>query len=370
MRGRQGRRAAGFTLVELLVVMAIIAILIGLLLSAVQKVRDAATRTQCQNNMKQCALACLNYESANHTFPIGDQRDGPTRGTTSGYVGFPDAPYNPANPPPAIVWHALILPYMEQGNIAAQYNYQAHWSDPVNNVAIAYQVPQFNCPATPRQPRVDATTMELPEGALGPDPGPPGGSCDYWGINEVDPRCVLAPQNAGYFTAAEIAACVAVCGPYTPGTPLNMPPNADYIPQLTGVLCRGRFGATRMADITDGTSTTILFEESCGRPYQYGPGGQLIGDLDPGEARWADPNGNAKIVGCNMAIGARDTNLANNTASCNCENTNEPFSFHMGGVNFAFSDGSVRFFTPQTPPGLIGQMATRGGGEVVQDYNQ
>jgi prepilin-type N-terminal cleavage/methylation domain-containing protein/prepilin-type processing-associated H-X9-DG protein len=344
MRLRTRRPSPGFTLVELLVVIAIIAVLIALLLPAIQKVREASQRTQCQNNMRQLALACLNYESANKTFPIGDQRDGPTLGSTT---------------PVAIVWHALILPYIEQGNLASLYNYKAHWSDPSNNAAIAYQINVFNCPSTPRQPRLDATTMELPGGALSADPAPPGGVCDYWGINETDPRCVVA--NPAYFTAVEQAAAQAAVG-------AGMPASADYIPQLTGVLCRGRMEPTRIADITDGTSNTILFLESAGRPFQYGPGQQLIGTLDPGEGRWADPNGNLKIKGSNPATGLHDSNLANNTCSMNCDNINETYSFHTSGCNIAFSDGSVRFLSTNTPIGVIGQLSTRAGSEIIADY--
>ena len=85
MRCRRQRRSIGFTLVELLVVISIITILMSLLLPAVQKVRDAASRGQCANNMRQLTLACLNYESATKHFPLGDERDAPV----------------------AIVWHAV-----------------------------------------------------------------------------------------------------------------------------------------------------------------------------------------------------------------------------------------------------------------------
>jgi prepilin-type processing-associated H-X9-DG protein len=123
-----------------------------------------------------------------------------------------------------------------------------------------------------------------------------------------------------------------------------------------------------MTDISDGTSNTLLFQERAGAPFQYGVSRSILGSYTPfGEARWADPNGDGKFVGCNPAISGRDKVLTNNTVAMNCENANEPYSFHTGGCNFAFSDGSVRFLSDQTQPGIIAQMITRAGGEVIQD---
>src|ERR1700691_3767874 len=102
-------RRPGFTLIELLVVIAIIAVLIGLLLPAVQKVREAANRTQCQNNLKQLALACMNYEGVYHNFPPA----------LTGY-------YNPSVAP--VNWATYLLPYIEQGNLYNQYDFtKGYW---------------------------------------------------------------------------------------------------------------------------------------------------------------------------------------------------------------------------------------------------
>jgi prepilin-type N-terminal cleavage/methylation domain-containing protein/prepilin-type processing-associated H-X9-DG protein len=353
MRLRVNRRSPGFTLVELLVVIAIIAVLIALLLPAIQKVRESAKRAECSNNMRQLALACLNYESANKKFPIGDERLGATNGTAAGGPLVDTWQY-------AVVWHALILPYIEQGNLANVYNYNANWCDPSNYNAISVQVKLFNCPSTPLQPRVDATQMEAPGGALIPD-GNPGAVCDYWGVNETDPRLISA--NPTYFTTAQVTNATAAVG-------AGMPANADFIyPMFWGILRRGRLGACRIADITDGTSNTLLFVESAGRPNQYGPGQQLFGSLDPGEARWADPNGNLKLKGSNPLTGTHDSNLANDTCSMNCDNINETYSFHTSGCNFAFGDGSVRFISKNVPIGLLGQLGTAAGGELITNLD-
>ena len=355
MRLRVNRRSPGFTLVELLVVIAIIAVLIGLLLPAVQKVREAAKRAECSNNMRQLALACLNYESANKCFPIGGERLGATNGTAAGGPLVDTYPY-------AVSWHALILPYTEQTNLANLYNYNANWSDTINNAAIAVQVKIYNCPSTPLQPRVDTSMMEMPVTESGPDPGAPGAVTDYWGIDGASVRNVIA--NPTYFTAAQQTNAAAA---YAAG----MPANADFIyPMLWGILRRGRLGACRIADITDGTSNTILVIESAGRPNGYGPGQVLFGTLDPGEGRWADPNGDSKIGGSDPITGAIDpAPYTGNTCSMNCRNTDETYSFHTSGCNFAFSDGSVRYISKNIPVGLLGQLATAAGGEVITNMS-
>src|SRR5437660_1646014 len=151
------RRAAGFTLIELLVVIAIIGVLIGLLLPAVQKVREAANRMTCSNNLKQMGLALMTYSDTFNQFP-------------------PAWDYEPPNPPTrktAVVhsWCIFILPYLEQETLYKQYDFNQPLYNPPNSTVVQTKLKVFQCPSAPNPGRI--YSFPVPAGVL---PGVPGGT--------------------------------------------------------------------------------------------------------------------------------------------------------------------------------------------------
>src|ERR1700680_211088 len=132
---RPRRHRPAFTLIELLVVIAIIAILIGLLVPAVQKVRSAAARLQCQNNLKQIGLALHNYHDTYHAFPSNIR--------PSSVLSVRER------------WVTFLLPYLEQNALFNHYNPVLNWSDPANLPVTSTPLRLMQCPSTPNPDRLD-----------------------------------------------------------------------------------------------------------------------------------------------------------------------------------------------------------------------
>ena len=293
-------RRRGFTLIELLVVIAIIAVLVGLLLPAVQKVREAAARIKCQNNLKQVALALLHHENAYGYFPEGYRFTTPTRSFV----------------PP-------LLPFIEQANI--RYDKDKDWDHPVNQVWAQVQIPLLYCPSAPgNYDRVDAGVAFRPA---------------------VSDYTVYHGVNPGY--------CLLV------GWPLYNPPAENGI--MTPRPCR-------MIEITDGTSQTLLVVENGGRPELWRMGRRVTGVGSPSAGGWADPNVEIALDGSDTLL----TTLGQGLGPCvmNCTNDNEMYSFHPGGANIAFGDGSVKFIRETIKNTTFAALVTKAAGDIpsADDY--
>jgi prepilin-type N-terminal cleavage/methylation domain-containing protein/prepilin-type processing-associated H-X9-DG protein len=350
MTPRSARRTA-FTLIELLVVIAIIAILIGLLIPAVQKVRAAAQRMTCSNNLHQIGVAMHNFAGANtNVFPCG-------------FLGA-DQP-NAAPGAQGVhkhSWMALILPYIEQGNVQNLYNFNYDYDSQQNATAVATQISLFNCPSTPNQPRWDNSPSD--------DAGSTG-----WGTQ--------GRASTDYSSVNAIKNFLANACPQSSAVPASA---SKDDPRIVGVITRdstggGVLAGTTFGQISDGLSTTIMIGEDAGRIGWYGVNGQLIaasGRKPNKEGGWADPNAAFSIDGSNANCTAAFVGTSTsdvcvpgptpNSCSLNCTNDSEMYGFHTGGCNVLFADGSVQFLNQSIPLCTLAALVTRAGGEVPGPY--
>jgi len=344
-----GSKKAGFTLIELLVVIAIIAVLISLLLPAVQSAREAARRAQCVNNMKQLGLGIANYESSNGSFPLGSFMMSPP--------GDPLA--KPCSGRHESSVFVALLPFIEQAQIYAAFNSNIHYFTFQNSTLLNIGISSLWCPSDPSV----SQSSNLPPN-------------DDGSVNvSVPMRHNSYKANTGTW--------------YTPGryddpgcTTKNF---TQLYAQANGLIYF--YSSVRIAGVTDGTSNTMAFCETA-----YG----RLSAGDQQEWHWwisgnygdtmfttfypLNPYNKIKNMNVNYGI---NTTVRVSAAS----------SFHPGGANFAFADGSVRFikdsidhwpFDPNNglptgvtqsagiyslvPPvrfGVYQALSTRNGGEVI-----
>ena len=300
----RSRIHSAFTLIELLVVIAIIAILIGLLLPAVQKVREAAARSQCQNNLKQIALAMLNYENAYGGLP-------PRRNTVVGTQRG---------------WGPTILPFIEQTALYNNYNFSANFYDAINAPVIIVPIKTFYCPSTPanRMVFINQNTAggETSTGAAGDYFGPNGFSSSLYGDQPL--------SGSNVDTA--------------------MSDNANR----------------KLRDITDGLSSTLLMTEQAGRPNFYILGVQQASNTGMSDYGWWGPWASYQVFQF-WIFGSDGITKDGPGGSCtiNCNNSQGVYAFHTAGANAAFVDGSVHFLTTSISPNDLLSLVTINGGEVL-----
>lgn len=307
----------GFTLIELLVVIAIIAILIGLLLPAVQKVREAANRLKCQNNLKQIGLALHNFHDANRVLPAAGW-------TTIG-------PGNPAGK--YVGWRALTLPYYEQTALHRLYDFQQNWWDGTNPAAGTNRLTLFMCPSTANRKEVISAVAKSPRPAM-TFPAPLGPT-DYEAIMGV--QATVDPVL--YATAASNRSAMF------------------------------RNSTIAFTDITDGTGGTILIVECAARPLVYRGRTLTALNNDQGQG-WADSEGPFSLDGANFDGSVQGQGPVITPRAINATNENEPYSFHATGANFLFGDGSVRFLRDSIRLEVLAAMCTRAAGEVSSGQDQ
>jgi prepilin-type N-terminal cleavage/methylation domain-containing protein/prepilin-type processing-associated H-X9-DG protein len=319
---------AGFTLIELLVVIAIIAILIGLLLPAVQKVRAAAARMQCSNNLHQMGLALHSYEGTNNTFPPAFRLLPPDPTVPIG------SPWNTVGPAAFV----LILPFFEQDNVYRQISVNNSFFSTLNmpnrNPAYSTVIKTYLCPSSPGPASMDYSAALNQGWGTSYPPGLIFGRTDY------------APVSG---TALGI------------GGTLENQVNGNH-----GIITEPPQPPSTFAAITDGTSNTLLVVEDGARPLFYSNKGFLgNGPVSQGGGAWADPFGYLVMNG-SMPDGS---GLVPGPCAMNCTSDNEMFSFHSGGINALFGDGSVRFVRQTINLDQAAALISKSGGEVINfDY--
>jgi prepilin-type N-terminal cleavage/methylation domain-containing protein/prepilin-type processing-associated H-X9-DG protein len=333
----------GFTLIELLVVIAIIAILIGLLLPAVQKVREAANRMKCSNNLKQFGLALHNYHDTNGLFPPGGLA--PNAQTTGDWGDDRGS------------WLVYILPYMEQSGLYNQIQQVAGGPVTFNPVPVpngsppSSPPPQYNWVGKASAAGVFNNVRPGNWRCPSDDYDPTAAVCNY--VGSLGPQC--APGPCGY--DPNQVYCNQPAWGYTWSPDHG---NTFDSSQLRGMF--NRLGCKiNLASVTDGTSNTIMVGESLPAQHDHLTAGG-----------WWHFNGGAAHVSTIVPINYRSdgTNWCS-PAQTFRGNWNVSWGFksrHTGGVNFVFADGSVHFLTQSIDMRTYQLLGCRNDGMPTGDY--
>lgn len=341
-------RLRAFTLVELLVVIAIIGVLIGLLLPAVQSAREASRRTECQNNLKNLALAALNFETSNQHFaPAAQERN------KTWPLGSPPLP-------PGFATHngiTLLLPHFEQTNVANLINLDWDWnnSSPSDNEDNAKRDLGgiLLCPSSPTQ-------------SSGRD------ATDYVAPNKVDIEALEDLVDAGLLDNKN--------GADPDGRKWRGMLQEDYVfidksgSSVQIISEKSRRRRIQAGHVRDGLSNTWTYLESVGKPSLFGTYTFSSGEtrVFNGEDSYVSSSGNAisaRSLNSRFRWASPKTwitvnNFCGQSQMINCNNVNQPYGFHPGGISISSADGHVEFYQQDIDPNVFVAHVTMAGGEL------
>jgi prepilin-type processing-associated H-X9-DG protein len=312
-------RRPAFSLVELLVVVAVVLLLLGLLLPAVQKVREASNKMVCANNLKQLGLALHAYHGDHGRFPPGYSSD------------WNDANRDPLtwDGPTGWAWGAYLLPYLEQDTLAQKLRWDLPCWHAANRAGVQTRLKVFLCPSAPDVPEV-----------------------------------VPIPDRNGtivaHFGPATYVANVGHEEPWSRAI-------GDWTPIANGPLYRN--SRIRFADVTDGVSYTVFLGEHAFISDKTWVGvvpGTLCWPRDPGRFRFSSPDEAATFVLSHSGPSASELYIIhppNSPVAHVCQ----MYAMHPSGANVLLGDGSVRFVLETIHHDTWAALCSRNGGEAVAD---
>jgi prepilin-type N-terminal cleavage/methylation domain-containing protein/prepilin-type processing-associated H-X9-DG protein len=352
---RSARRA--FTLIELLVVIAIIAILMALLLPAVQAARESARRIQCVNNLKQIGLAFHNYVDAHRCFPPAYIQGSGTQSGVSYGINYPDGGYNGLS---GWGWGALILPYIEQGNLYKKLNLNLPCWATENATVVQTKIPGYLCPS--------AT-----------------GGSDGFSLLQYTAGTNQDPQNPApfspsiFFAHSHYSVNAGQNAPWNRSTAysidFSIPEPVPFGSEIDYDIINGPFyrnSHTRPRDVTDGLSQTVFAGETDSILTNKTWVGVVPGACTPSHVNPTIGQGDNNGAGCLVSIHSgpdihERPQFIIHQPSDPIGLTDEMYSEHAGstGGNVLFGDGSVRFISAFIDANTWWYLSTMNVGEMA-----